>query len=330
MLSLRALVSLSIVVLAGCASGNSGDPSTTAASGGGEDGAGGADGGGGPGPGPGGTTTSSGGGASSSPTSSSGGEGGAGAGGGTGAGAAPAGGAHLLIAEIGAEPTTAEFVEIVNPSDEAVSLGDVYLSDNAAYHRVTSGVWDPTTTNPGTDWLVRFPPGSSIAAGGRIWIAGRAEVEATFGACPDFSWGEPIDCGAALMVEPVPGTRPDLAEGVGHLSDSREMIILFRWSGAASDLVEDLDYVTWGELTDDAGARVDKTGEPGYAPDTARAAQRSAPAADQETSISRCGDEVGEAANGGNGALGHDETSEDFGASFAVTSKTPGAPNACP
>lgn len=325
----RTLTLLTSLLLVACASGNSGDgTSTTTASGG--DGGGSGDGGSGSGDGGAGptTTTSTG---STTTSSSTGGDGGAtSTTTSTGAGAGPAGEAHLLLSEIGAEPTTAEFVELFNPTDEAVSLGDVYLSDNGAYHRITSGTWDPVTTNPGTDWLVRFPAGSAIAAGGRIWIAGREDVETTFGSCPDFSWGEDMACGAALMDEPVAGSRPDLAEGVGHLSDSREMIILFRWSGNAADPVEDLDYVTWGELTDDEGARVDKSGVAGYAPDTARAAQRSAPAADQETSISRCGDEIDETASGGNGVTGHDETSENLAASFAVTGKTPGAANACP
>lgn len=326
MSSFRVATSLLLLALGACASSNSGDGPATATSGG----DGGSDGGeGGAGAAPGSTTGSTASGSTTS-TSSGGGEGGAGTTT-TGAGAGGASpGEHLLLSEVGAEPTTAEFVEIWNPSDQAVNLGDVYLSDNAAYHRVTSGVWAPVTTNPGTDWLMRFPPGSSIAAGGRIWVAGRAAVQSTFGDCPDFSWGESMPCGAPAMIEPVAGSRPDLAEGVGHLSDSREMIVLFRWSGNASDPVEDIDYVTWGELTDDAGARADKTGVAGYAADTAPAAQRSAPAADQETSISRCSDEVGETVSGGNGVLGHDETSENLAASFAVTPKTPGAPNACP
>lgn len=324
----RSLPLIASVALAACASGNSEDgaTATSAASGGGEGEGGRGSGDGGAGP----TTTATTGAGGATTSSSTGGDGGAGSTTTTGAGGAPAGEAHLLIAEIGAEPTTAEFIELFNPSDEPVSLGDVYLSDNSAYHRVTSGTWDPITTNPGTDWLVRFPAGSAIAAGGRIWIAGRGDVETTFGACPDFSWGEDMPCGAELMDEPVAGARPDLAEGVGHLSDSREMIILFRWSGSAADPVEDLDYVTWGEMTDDEGARVDKSGVAGYGPDTARAAQRSAPAADQETSISRCGDEADETATGGNGVSGHDETSENLAASFAVTAKTPGAANACP
>jgi hypothetical protein len=320
------LGSLAIATSVGCASGNDDTSTSTTGSGSGGSGSGGRDAGSG---GAGGATTSgsTSGSTSAGSTSSSG--GGGDGGGGTGGG--PVAGAHLLINEIGAEPTTAEFVEILNPGDEAVSLGDVYLSDNAGYWTVTSGTWDVEQT-PGTDWIAQFPAGTSIGPGETIVIAGKQDFVTTFGTCPDYSWGAPITCGgdeAVMMEEPVAGGRPSIEPGTGHLSDNREMIVLFRWSGDAADPVEDIDYVTWGVEFDDA-SRADKTGEVGYAPDTARASQRPAPSGSQDVTISRCGPEAGETESGGNGSTGHDETSENLAQSFVLTTKTPGTANACP
>ena len=59
-------------------------------------------------------------------------------------------------------------------------------------------------------------------------------------------------------------------------------------------------------------------------------AQRPAPEASPELSISRCSAESGETQSGGNGVSGHDETSENLTATFKLTTKTPGAPNTCP
>ncbi len=326
---------LAALALAACASSNTEDDATGTTGGTDDDddddgGDGGSDGGGAAATTSattGGTTTST----TSTTTSTGSGEGGGGTGGSSSStgGGTPVGGNHLLIDEVSAEPTTAEFIEIFNPSNEAVSLGDVYLSDNATYHTITDGTWDPVTDNPGTDWIAQFPAGSSIAAGGRIVVAGRNATAEALGVCPDYSWAQAFDCGGELMEEPVDGGFPDPTDGVGHLSDSREMVVLFRWSGNAGDPVEDLDYVTWGAEFEE-GTRVDKTGVDGYVADTAPASQRPATEADQETSISRCAAESDETQSGGNGVDGHDETSENLGASFEQTTKTPGAANACP
>lgn len=331
-MNLRAASLLLVTLgLAACADGETGDSAASTSGGGGEDGGdGGSDGGASPSATSTGTTTA----ATGSTGSSTGSTGSTttttGSGGGTtGSGGEAPGGVHLLIDEVSAEPTTAEYVEIFNPSDAAVSLGDVYLSDNSTYHTITSGTWDPETDNPGTDWIAKFPAGSSIGAGERILVAGRNATADALGVCPDYSWAQAFDCGGELMEEPVEGGFPDPADGVGHLSDSREMVVLFRWSGNAEDPVEDLDYVTWG-ADFEAGTRVDKTGVAGYAADTAPASQRPAPAVDQITSISRCAAEADETQSGGNGIDGHDETSEDLGASFEQSDKTPGAANDCP
>lgn len=72
----------------------------------------------------------------------------------------------------------------------------------------------------------------------------------------------------------------------------------------------------------------------GYLPDTAEASQiaLAAPAPSVGESIGRCDNiEDNETTTGGNGLLGHDETSEAFNASFKVLqTRSPGVANTCP
>ena len=241
---------------------------------------------------------------------------------------------HLLISEVAVQPGGAEFVEISNPTSAAVDLTNYYLSDNSSYFGIASGAaWNPPTSNPGTDFLVRFPSGASIPAGGTIVVATGTMFPTIYSRCPDFILAAtPLTCAsggtAAAMVVP---TNGDLGTSPGDmLSNSREMVILFQWTGNTSDRARDVDYVTWGDMFE-AGTRVDKTGTTGYSADTAPAMQHGAPAPALNQSIERCNGEVGEAATGGNGITGHDETSERLDMAFRVqTVRTPGVRNSCP
>jgi hypothetical protein len=262
--------------------------------------------------------------------SGTGGSGGGGTGGGgTGGGAAAPD--HLLISEVSVQPATGEFVEIYNPTNAAVDLSNVYLSDNSTYHTVTAGTWNPITNNAGTDFLARFPNGTSIAAGGVIVLGFDPGYEQFYTDCPDFVVGTAaLTCNMAnvpAMLAPVTNSITDSA----NLSNDDEMLVLFRWSGNANDPVEDLDYVIWGAYdATDAGARMNKTNVSGYAAETAPAQQTSAAAPALNQSAQRCDFEIGEDTSGGNGITGHDETSENLAQSFEVTDNpSPGSKNAC-
>lgn len=311
---------------AGCAQNNS---STTKSGGGSTEGEGGSSvGGSAP------TTTST-----SSATTGSGG-GATGTGGATSAGGStPSGGSgqggseptgggdHVLIAEIGVAPASGEFIEVYNPTNAAIALDDYYLSDNATYTTFTNGQpWNPPTDNPGTDFLARFPKGTTLAPGAVLVVATDPTYKDAFGACPDFTLKGTFDgCSTKAMNAPVDGS---IGASAG-LSNSREMIVLFHWDGDAAHDVEDVDYVTWGTDFDD-NTRVDKTGQGSYKPNTARASQKAAAAPPPTQSIERCKAEPGEKTSGGNGLTGHDETSEDLAAAFTVQAKpTPGKKNAC-
>jgi hypothetical protein len=270
---------------------------------------------------------------------SSGGAGEAGSGGGAGAGGSGGTGTagdHVLISEVGILPATAEFVEIHNPTSAGVDLSNYYLADNSAYHKLTSGPWDPQGT-PGTDFLVRFPSGTSIGPGAVLVVAVNSAFEATFGKCPDYyvnATGSAVTCNGNSVLAMLIPTNGSVGDQEGQLiSNDREMIVLFTWDGSATT-VRDVDYVVWGTGFDD-NTRIDKTTVSGYQPDTQRSAQK--PAAlglvdggTGNVSIERCAIETGEKLDSGNGLTGHDETSEDFGASFSSQfTPSPGTKNSC-
>lgn len=248
-----------------------------------------------------------------------------------------------MISEVCILGDSGEFIELWNPTSQEVDLSDYYVADNSAYYKLTSGPWNPTQT-AGTDFLVRFPAGTKLAAGGVLVIgANPAGFETEYGKCPTLylnTAAAPVTCGGnpvpAMLIPP----NGSLGDKFGSLlSNNREMIILFSWDGSAST-VKDVDYVTWGDQFDD-DTRMDKTGVAGYQGDTARASQKGAPTGfvpdagvpdggGANLSIERCTIESSEKLSGGNGLTGHDETSEDFSASFkASQSPTPGVKATC-
>jgi hypothetical protein len=172
------------------------------------------------------------------------------------------------------------------------------------------------------DFHARFPAGSSIAAGEFQTIAADgAGFVTTFGSQPDYELNG-TDGSIPDMLEAVPGS----INGQGGITNSGEVMILYYWDGS-SDLVQDIDYVVWGDKVE----AVDKTGisidgpDPGTTPstylnDTAINSQVSVSSADPHSggeSIQRLDlIENGETQSGGNGINGNDETSEDLATQF--------------
>ena len=251
----------------------------------------------------------------------------------SGAGGGGTLGDHLLISEIGAAPAGGEFIELYNPTSADVDLTAYYLSDNSGYPTIAEGKpWNPVTNNPGTDFLAQFPAGTKIAPGAVLVVATTgAAFETQFTKCPDFVLAAAdFACKNGVAKAMLSPTNGGIGATAG-LSNDREMVMLFRWAGAVNTPVDDVDYVTWGVMFEDA-TRVDKTGIAGYAPDTARASQKGAPIPVPNESIERCGPmlEKGEKSAGGNGITGHDETSEPMDTNFVLQAKpTPGVKNTC-
>ena len=233
-----------------------------------------------------------------------------------------AGGAHVLVTEICVTTTAGEFIEIHNPTASPIDLTDYYLWDathatsNTFYWLIASLTGDGWES---TDFVVRFPDGASIGPGEymTIAVAPDSDFNATYGTNPDFS----VQSGAQQMDPAFPGSV-----GSGPtLSNAGEVVVLFHWDGA-SDLVQDVDYVVWGdneEASDKTGVTV---GASTYLPDTpidqqAYLGSHSGGQSFQRAELTE-GAEIG---SGGNGITGHDETSEDLNSTWTTAAPTPGA-----
>jgi predicted extracellular nuclease len=168
-------------------------------------------------------------------------------------------GDHLLLSEIVVTPTAGELIEIHNPTGWAIDLSDYYVTDatfaggGTFYYNIVTG------TNAGgggfDDFHARFPNGASIAAGEYQTIAlnGSTNFSATYGALPTYELYE--DDGAPDAVPNMREALPGSINNQGGLSNNGEVVILYTWNGS-SDLVQDIDYVLWG----DKAEAVDKTG----------------------------------------------------------------------
>ncbi|MBN2497189.1 MAG: lamin tail domain-containing protein [Deltaproteobacteria bacterium] len=242
--------------------------------------------------------------------------------------ACESGGAHLLLTEICVTPTANEFIEIHNPSAQAVDLSNYYLWD-ATYANSGLFYWLIATLDTGSwqtsDFLARFPAGASIAPGGYVTIAtqDQASFNGVYGADPDFVlMGTPTGATQAMLE----GVAGSLGSGP-TISNDGEVIVLFYWDGS-SDLVQDVDYVVWGDKAEGSDKTGVTVGDSTYLADTpvddqdiVAAQGHSAGQSWQRSDLS----EGAEVKTGGNGISGHDETSEDLSTTWTAAVPTPGA-----
>ena len=222
---------------------------------------------------------------------------------------------HVLISEAVVTPTASEFIEIANPTGAAIALADYYLSDDADYALLPGAFGTgPAPSISSSDFIVQFPPGASIPAGGvRVVAFDGAGFLAAFGSAADFEI-KATDAGTPDMIATDVG-------GSAGLTNSGENVVLFVWDGA-SDLVADVDMVNIGTpsvanaIGDKSGVTVDgpdadviastylpdaftmplQTGDPGFGASTKRI-------------LLEAGSET---TGGGNGITGDDETSESI------------------
>ena len=231
---------------------------------------------------------------------------------------------HLLISEFADEEDAEEFVEIYNPANQTKSLKQVYLGSYANYFKIAAN-----TPPPGGDFVVRFPADATIGPHGFVVVS--LESSAAFqtehsGAMPDYDFDPNSVTNTMLSWDGNP-LDPAL-----KLDNSKGMLVLFSWDGS-SDLVDDLDYVLWGD--GDTSMAMDKSGQTvkqsTYKPETVAASQLPKKSGGKNKSLYRCDTaELTESKTGGNGYMDlHDETSENFGKVFIETKDpTPGAPPA--
>ncbi len=236
---------------------------------------------------------------------------------------------HLLLSEAVVTPTAGEFLEITNPTASAVALDNYYLSDDEDYALLPGASGSgPTPNIGGSDFIVQFPAGASIPAGGVVTVAFSASgFFTTYGVVADFEI-HGTDPGVPDMI------ATDVGSATAGLTNSGENAVLFFWDGA-SDLVSDVDMVNIGtpSATNDIG---DKTGVSVDGPDADTTA--STYGTDAHTMPQQAGDpgfgfstkriamETGFELAGPNGLTGDDETSEDITMTWdsTFTAPTPG------
>lgn len=225
---------------------------------------------------------------------------------------------HLVLSEIFSETGDEEFVELFNPSSSAVPLEHVYLTDVSNYWKLPEG--PPISLV--SDFIARFPAGSEIAAGEVVVVAIDGPTFASrFARTPTYTVRTPTG-GATAMTNVI-----SLAGGTGAISDEGEMLVLFEWDGER-DLVRDLDIVVHGTPT---LINLLAAKEPVDGPDADSTTSAYAADSRPEMQMTKRTEDGGASSYqrvtldeqelpGGNGATGHDETSEPLDDTWTATS----------
>lgn len=249
---------------------------------------------------------------------------------------------HLLITEFAVTPTAGEFFEIYNPTSSIVDLTNYYVSDFVFAGDPTQNYWrlpDRALIPSGgfaNDFLAKFPDGAVIAPGQSIVVSLHDNLEFSDNWGPDAKADyEMIDDGTIDgvpgMVDPGPAwVGVPLIQAEAGLSNAREVIVLFHWDGE-SDLVQDIDIVQWSDSgpnfstvsPNKSGVPVDgpdpDTVASVYLPDTGPQGQDlAAPGVHAfGRTVSRTDfTEGAEVRENGNGLTGHNETSENYSATW--------------
>ncbi len=250
---------------------------------------------------------------------------------------AQAGLEDLLISEINIIPNSDEFIEIHNTGLDAIDLSNTYLTDatfaggSVYYYQLVNGGGGGGSFS---DFFARFPDGASIAAGEyqTVAISGSEDFFLSFGVEPTY---ELFEDGSADAIPDMREATTGSINNQGSFTDnSGEVVVLFHWDGI-TDLVQDLDYVVWGdkaEAIDKSGIEIDgPDGDPdpsAYQNDTAINSQIAiaSSAHANGNSWQRIDlTEGNETQSGGNGINGSDETSENTDFTFAEGTPSPNA-----
>ena len=227
---------------------------------------------------------------------------------------APPSGEHLLLTEIALAPGGSEFIEIFNPTTQAIDLSHYYVSNHGSYFKLPAGA----PPLPSAHFIVQFKAGSTIAAGAVVTLATQSasSFHTAYGVNPTYS----IADGTVTSTDVV---------GTPSLTDTGTIVTLFEWDGTSA-LVKDVDMMIAGAPTA-TSALMSKSGyaQNGstYATDANTiAAQSATPGAGKSTKriAAEAGQEI--QAGTGNGITGHDETSEHTNVTWdaTFTAPTPG------
>ncbi len=225
---------------------------------------------------------------------------------------------HLVINEVKVKPGNLEFIEIMNPTDNTISLDNYYIADITDYYNITNLLLG-FNQQLATDFIASFPTDSTISPWEHQIIAfDEVGFIDAYSIRPNYILQEGF---SPRMNE----TRGFIG-GSASLTDSGETLVLFYWDGVM-DLVRDVDIVWWGN---DEDYKVDKSGvsidsdldgdldESTYANDASTFPPIHTSAHPEDNSFTRIApmEEAEEIPAGGNGKTGHDETTENLTISF--------------
>jgi hypothetical protein len=234
---------------------------------------------------------------------------------------------HILLTEIIVTPTEGEAIEIFNPTSSSVDLSDYYLYDatfagnDQYYYNIVN---DGATGGGGTffDFHARFPDGAMIGPGEYQTVAldGSDAFSSVYGVEPTYELAEDASSADGIpdMREATSGSISDLGRG---LTNSGEVVVLYTWDGS-SDLVQDVDYVVWGDKAE--AISKDGVSTDGPDQDTNSSSYNAETSIENQEVLGMDGHESGnsfqrqdltegaETSSGGNGITGNDEMSEDF------------------
>jgi len=246
------------------------------------------------------------------------------------------GATHILISEVKPAPDTLEFIEIYNPTCHDLSLATYFLTDMPSYSLLPS--WGGAPPAPGLEnAIVKFPDGETLASGETAVVAHDGGALADeFGMAPRFALTN-IGNSTGMEFVVYQGAKDMTILNVG------EPITLFEWDGER-DLVLDVDIVIAGDAPPVARRLVAKQdvapdGVDGPDSDTDPSSYLeetvTIPAMGTRETNAGSYQRIAlegefEAAVGGNGVAGHDETGEDTRNTWEDTVASPPTPGSVP
>ena len=233
---------------------------------------------------------------------------------------------HLLISEVMIPASTEAqnaFIELYNPTAQAIALNQVYLANYNSYYRMVNTEYSTNSAH----FLVRFP--DTVIESKQVLVVA-LQGQAYFN-----RFGKKADFEIISTDAETPDLEPLYLGGNPLLEFSRGMVIAFTWDGN-NDLVQDIDYMPWG-ITAFSSFWMDKSGvaidgpdadsDPStYQDDWTKSQQKARSAPTGGLSLQRLSiTEIDEVQSGGNGISGHNEATENWQASFTAAEPTPGS-----
>ena len=223
---------------------------------------------------------------------------------------------HLVFSRVTITPTNAEFVSILNPTNNPINLSNYYITDSVIddnlYYNLPTGdnYWSESISSTTFDFMAKFPS-ISIAPNDSLILGFHTSdlFQSYYGYEPDIALMEEM-LGVGGDDRTIScKSNPDCAFDLDLLHDNSEVLILFYWDGLSST-VKDVDYFLWGSTNH----AINKTGIGEYADDTSEASQIFINGHQSDSTFIRIDlDEGQEFDDGnGNGIFGDDETSEDL------------------